>query len=63
MHLNTFYAQVLNPNKVVALGLFPAVAMYNHSCDPNCAVMTCENGVLEVRCIRAVNEGSEYVTF
>ena len=35
----TFYAQVLNPNTVVALGLFPAVAMYNHSCDPNCTLL------------------------
>lgn len=47
------------PNVVRRLGLFPAVAMLNHSCAPNCAVVSCEGGVLEVRALRALRPGQE----
>ena len=51
--------RVLQPNSVVGLGIFPAVAMINHSCYPNCAVVTAPGGVLEVRTLRSVPKGTE----
>ena len=51
--------KVLKPNVVVGLGLFPAVAMLNHSCSPNCAVVTHPGGVLEVRTLVPLKEGVE----
>jgi hypothetical protein len=50
---------VLRPNTVVGLGLFPAVAMLNHSCAPNCAIVTNIGGVLEVRTLATVPTGCE----
>jgi len=49
----------LRPNAHVALGAFPAVAMFNHSCAPNCAVVTCPGGFLEVRTMCDVPPGVE----
>eukprot|EP00911_Craspedida_sp_UC1_P002383 UC1_evm1s1782 len=46
-------------NSVVAFGLFPAVAMFNHSCAPNCAVVTHPDGRLEVRTLVCVAAGME----
>eukprot|EP00038_Savillea_parva_P010670 m.191890 g.191890 ORF g.191890 m.191890 type:complete len:563 (+) comp18487_c0_seq1:60-1748(+) len=50
---------VMRPNFHVAFGLFPAVAMFNHACSPNCAVVTFPDGFLEVRTLRAVPIGGE----
>lgn len=50
---------VLRPNLDVAFGAFPGVAMFNHSCAPNCAVVTCPGGHLEVRTLTEVPRGVE----
>eukprot|EP00912_Choanoflagellata_sp_UC4_P000554 UC4_evm1s344 len=47
------------PNKIVGFGIFPAVSMINHSCDPNCAVTTWPMGLLQVRTIKTVPAGTE----
>eukprot|EP00039_Didymoeca_costata_P007742 m.103349 g.103349 ORF g.103349 m.103349 type:complete len:551 (+) comp13807_c0_seq5:244-1896(+) len=45
---------LLHPNTILGMGLFPAIAMLNHSCYPNCTVVTCPGGILEVRTLRKV---------
>jgi hypothetical protein len=47
------------PNNVRRLGLYPATAMVNHSCAPNCAVVSCPGGVLEVRTLQPLVQGQE----
>eukprot|EP00730_Choanoeca_flexa_P016621 TRINITY_DN7897_c0_g1_i2.p1 TRINITY_DN7897_c0_g1~~TRINITY_DN7897_c0_g1_i2.p1 ORF type:complete len:508 (+),score=104.82 TRINITY_DN7897_c0_g1_i2:22-1524(+) len=50
---------VTDPNRVVAHGIFPAIAMLNHSCMPNCVVVTEPYGILAVRTIRPLAAGTE----
>jgi hypothetical protein len=47
------------PNRVVALGIFPAIALLNHSCQPNCTVLSQADGTLEVRTISAIPADAE----
>ena len=47
------------PNQVVGMGIFPAIAMANHSCDPNCAVITTAAGTLNVVTLRPIRASQE----
>eukprot|EP00743_Colponemidia_sp_Colp-15_P008128 GILK01008812.1.p1 GENE.GILK01008812.1~~GILK01008812.1.p1 ORF type:complete len:570 (+),score=84.96 GILK01008812.1:38-1711(+) len=46
-------------NTNIGLGLFPFVAMLNHSCEPNAVYICGENGVMSVRAIRDLSDGEE----
>ncbi|KAJ3045762.1 hypothetical protein HDV00_007888 [Rhizophlyctis rosea] len=48
-----------NGNMDVAVGMFPLVAMLNHSCMPNCAYVGIAHGQMLVRTLRPVAEGEE----
>ncbi|KAJ3029561.1 hypothetical protein HK097_005777, partial [Rhizophlyctis rosea] len=48
-----------NTNADIAVGLFPLVAMLNHSCLPNCAYVGVGHGQMLVRTLREVEEGEE----
>jgi hypothetical protein len=50
---------VTSPNTHAGLGFFPAVAMFNHSCAPNCVVVTFPDGYLEVRTLKDIAQGVE----
>lgn len=41
------------------VGLFPEGAMFNHSCEPNCAWQTDPSGVLRVAAVSNVPAGSQ----
>ncbi|KAJ3412292.1 hypothetical protein HDV05_001003 [Chytridiales sp. JEL 0842] len=43
----------------VGVGMFPLVAMLNHSCRPNCVYVASEYGEMHVRTLRDVEEGEE----
>lgn len=51
--------QLTDPNTLVAHGIFPAIAMLNHSCHPNCVVVTQLNGHLAVKVSQPIRAGSE----
>eukprot|EP00742_Colponemidia_sp_Colp-10_P005740 GILJ01006135.1.p1 GENE.GILJ01006135.1~~GILJ01006135.1.p1 ORF type:complete len:567 (+),score=73.22 GILJ01006135.1:41-1702(+) len=46
-------------NTNIGLGLFPFVAMLNHSCEPNAVYICGENGVMSVRAIRDISADEE----
>ncbi|KAJ3198946.1 hypothetical protein HDU82_000854 [Entophlyctis luteolus] len=48
-----------NTNQPVACGLFPAVAMLNHSCAPNCSFVAGTHAQMVVRTLHPVSEGEE----
>ncbi|KAJ3299911.1 hypothetical protein HK104_006062 [Borealophlyctis nickersoniae] len=48
-----------NANSDIAVGMFPLVAMLNHSCSPNCAYVGAPYGKMVVRTLRDVKEGEE----
>ena len=63
-------AQIINANahalsdgsKLEGFGLFPAVALLNHSCNPNCTYSAAPRqatGTMEVRLVRDVAEGEQ----
>ncbi|EDQ88299.1 uncharacterized protein MONBRDRAFT_9299 [Monosiga brevicollis MX1] len=47
------------PNRETAWGHFPVIALVNHSCHPNCAVVSRPGGELEVRTLGTVRAGAE----
>eukprot|EP01147_Barroeca_monosierra_P002008 gene2008-5083_t len=48
-----------SPNTMVGLGLFPAIAMVNHSCSPNSAVVTLSQGRLAVVTLQPIRKHQE----
>ncbi|KAJ3083171.1 hypothetical protein HK100_009516 [Physocladia obscura] len=48
-----------NTNQSVGCGMFPAVAMLNHSCDPNCSFVSSTHGRMIVRTLRPIDAGEE----
>jgi hypothetical protein len=46
-------------NHTIGVGMFPMVAMLNHSCSPNAVYVTGQNGDMFVRCVKPINEGEE----
>ncbi|KAJ3296659.1 hypothetical protein HDU79_006070 [Rhizoclosmatium sp. JEL0117] len=48
-----------NTNGEVGVGMFPLVAMLNHSCAPNCSFVSSTHGKMIVRTLRPVKEGEE----
>ncbi|KAJ3024855.1 UNVERIFIED_CONTAM: hypothetical protein HDU68_007698 [Siphonaria sp. JEL0065] len=48
-----------NTNGEVGVGMFPLVAMLNHSCAPNCSFVSSTHGIMIVRTLCPVQEGQE----
>eukprot|EP00049_Salpingoeca_infusionum_P005855 m.97893 g.97893 ORF g.97893 m.97893 type:complete len:582 (+) comp13113_c1_seq2:2686-4431(+) len=48
-----------SPNKTISIGIYPAIAMVNHSCSPNCAVVSTPGGTVTVRALRPIAAGDE----
>ncbi|CAM9281887.1 unnamed protein product, partial [Discosporangium mesarthrocarpum] len=45
-------------NNILGVGMFPLVAMFNHSCRPNCTFVF-QGGKMELRVIDEVSRGTE----
>ncbi|KAJ8324122.1 hypothetical protein O5D80_007328 [Batrachochytrium dendrobatidis] len=48
-----------NKSGEIGVGMFPFVAMLNHSCAPNCAFVTSQSGQMLVRTLTQVSPGTE----
>jgi hypothetical protein len=46
-------------NATIGVGMFPLVAMLNHSCTPNAVFVSAEGGTMHVRAIKPIQEGEE----
>jgi hypothetical protein len=46
-------------NATIGVGIFPLVAMLNHSCTPNALFVSSESGKMHVRAIKPIKEGEE----